>query len=86
MQVRLLRDNFVSGACPNPRKGEIRNLPDDFAQHLCDIGCAEAVKIEAPVQTKKSSASPADPASTKKTTQKRESTSKKSSPSTTAGE
>ena len=86
MQVKLTRSNFVSGGWPNPQVGQVRDVDPNFGQHLCDIGVAEALKIEAPTQVKKSSASQAAPASEPATTKKRGRPSKKSSQSTTDGE
>ena len=86
MQIRLLADNFVNGSVPSPVKGEIRSVADDVGNHLVELGLAEALKIEAPAQTKKSSASQAAPASKKKTTKPSGKSQTKSSQSTTDGE
>lgn len=85
MKVKVLQDNFISGAFPAPVKGEIRDIDAGLANHLAAQGLVALLKVEPPVAKKLQplSVSQAAPVSQERTAPKRRGRPKKQSQSAT---
>lgn len=63
MQVKIIASNIVSEYLPSPVIGEVREIRDDVARHLMEVGAVVQMKVERPPDVKKSPASDASSSS-----------------------